>query len=104
MLVLGIGLTVTLQDALMISRHLGKLLRVAVAMNVVVPAFAVVEALAFELHATIEIALVVIALWSVPSFLPMKTMREGPSPIRGRPAGRRLGAVGRPGPVGRYGA
>jgi bile acid:Na+ symporter, BASS family len=78
LLVLSIGLTATPQDALMMARHPGKLLRMVVAMNLVVPAFAVAAALAFELHPTIEIAMVAIAISPVPPVLPIKAMQAGP--------------------------
>jgi BASS family bile acid:Na+ symporter len=58
-------------------RDPGKALRMVAAMNVAVPAFAVVVVLAFDLHRAVEIALVAIAISPVPPFLPIKAMRAG---------------------------
>ena len=77
MLVLSIGLTATPQDAAMMFRHPGKLLRMVVAMDVVVPAFALAVVLAFDLHRPVEIALVAISISPVPPFLPIKVMKAG---------------------------
>ena len=77
LLVLSIGLTATLQDATLMFRNPGKLLRMVVAMDLVVPAFAVAVALAFDLRRAVEIALVAIAISPVPPFLPIKAMKAG---------------------------
>jgi BASS family bile acid:Na+ symporter len=77
LLVLSIGLTATLQDATLMLRSPGKLLRMIVAMDLVVPAFAVVVVLAFDLRRAVEIALVAIAISPVPPFLPIKAMKAG---------------------------
>jgi len=77
LLVFSIGLTATLQDATLMFRNPGKLLRMVVAMDLVVPAFAVAVALAFDLRRAVEIALVAIAISPVPPFLPIKAMKAG---------------------------
>jgi BASS family bile acid:Na+ symporter len=77
LLVLSIGLTATPQDATLMFRRPGKLLRMVVAMDVVVPAFAVAVVLVFQLHRAVEIALVAIAISPVPPFLPIKAMKDG---------------------------
>jgi BASS family bile acid:Na+ symporter len=77
LLVLSIGLTATPQDVALMFRRPGKLLRMVVAMDVVVPAFAVAVVLVFDLHRAVEIALVAIAISPVPPFLPIKAMKPG---------------------------
>lgn len=77
LLVFSIGLTATLQDATLMLRNPGKLLRMVVAMDLVVPAFAVAMVLAFDLRRAVEIALVAIAISPVPPFLPIKAMKAG---------------------------
>ena len=77
LLVLSIGLTATLQDAVMMFRNPGKLLRMVVAMDLVVPAFALAVVLAFDLRRPVEIALVAISISPVPPFLPIKVMKAG---------------------------
>ena len=77
LLVLSIGLTATLQDAATMFRNPGKLLRMVVAMDLVVPAFALAVVLAFDLRRPVEIALVAISISPVPPFLPIKAMKAG---------------------------
>lgn len=77
LLVLSIGLTATLQDAVTMFRNPGKLLRMVVAMDLVVPAFALAVVLAFDLRRPVEIALVAISISPVPPFLPIKAMKAG---------------------------
>lgn len=77
LLVLSIGLTATPRDATLMFRNPGKLLRMVVAMDLVVPAFAVAVALAFDLHRPVEIALIAVAISPVPPFLPIKAMKAG---------------------------
>ena len=77
LLVLSIGLTATLQDAVTMFRNPGKLLRMVVAMDIVVPAFALAVVLAFDLRRPVEIALVAISISPVPPFLPIKVMKAG---------------------------
>lgn len=76
-LVLSIGLTAAPQDAFAMLRHPGKLLRMVIAMDLVVPAFAVATALAFDLHPSVKVALVAISISPVPPFLPIKVMKVG---------------------------
>lgn len=77
LLVLSIGLTARPQDATLMFRNPGKLLRMVVAMDLVVPIFAVAVVLAFDLRRAVEIALVAIAISPVPPFLPIKAMKAG---------------------------
>jgi BASS family bile acid:Na+ symporter len=75
--VFAIGLGVTIEDVLFLSRRPGLLLRSLLAMNVIMPLVAVALADAFELHPAVKIALVALALSPVPPVLPKKQMKAG---------------------------
>ncbi len=75
--VFGIGLKATLGDATWLLRHPGQLGKSLMAMNVLVPLFAVALAAAFDLHPVVKIALVLLAVSPVPPFLPKKLLKAG---------------------------
>jgi BASS family bile acid:Na+ symporter len=77
LLVLSLGLNADMRSALYLFARPAALLRGFLAMAVMVPAFAVAVALAFDLTHVVEVALVAIALSPVPPFLPLKAMKAG---------------------------
>ncbi len=77
LLVLSLGLNADLRAALHLFARPAALLRAVVAMNVLVPAFAVAMVLVFEPPHVVQVALVAIALSPVPPFLPLKAMKAG---------------------------
>jgi BASS family bile acid:Na+ symporter len=77
LLVLSLGLNANLRSALHLFVRPAALIKAFVAMAVVVPAFAVAVALAFDLPHVVEVALVALALSPVPPFLPLKAMKAG---------------------------
>ena len=77
LLVLGIGLKTTPRDATHLVRHPAQLLGSLAAIYIVMPAFAVAVAFAFDLHPAVKIALVALAVSPVPPFLPRKAIEAG---------------------------
>ncbi|TXL81677.1 Na+-dependent transporter [Vineibacter terrae] len=77
LLVLSLGLQADIRSALHLFMRPADLLRAIVAMNVLVPAFALAVILVFQLPHAVEVALVAIALSPVPPFLPLKAMKAG---------------------------
>lgn len=84
-LVLGLGLEATFEDALSLFRKPMQLLRSLFAINIVMPLFAVLLAIVFDLHPAVKIALVALAVSPVPPILPRK---------QGKAGGRRSYAIG----------
>jgi BASS family bile acid:Na+ symporter len=82
---ISLGMRATLADATSLLRNLFRpprsLLRALVAMNVVVPAVAVLVAKAFDLPLAVKIALLAMAVSPIPPILPGKQLKFG-----GRPA------------------
>jgi BASS family bile acid:Na+ symporter len=74
---LGFGLQALPRDVFYMFRHPGKLLRAFLAMNVIMPAFAIVVALNFELSPLIKVALIAISLSPLPPIFPRKTKDSG---------------------------
>jgi BASS family bile acid:Na+ symporter len=75
--VFAIGLRASVQDATYLFRRPGELIRAVLALNVVMPAFAVGLALLFNLHPAVEIALVALAVSPVPPLLPNNVLKAG---------------------------
>jgi BASS family bile acid:Na+ symporter len=77
LLVLGLGLHATPEDATYLFRRPGLMVRALLAMGVVVPFVAAVLAAAFDLYPPVEIALVLLAVSPVPPILPGKQLKSG---------------------------
>jgi bile acid:Na+ symporter, BASS family len=75
--VLGVGLHSTPRDAAYLFRHPGLLAKTLVAMNVVMPLFALWLAVVFTLEPAVKLALVALSLSPVPPFLPPKVAKSG---------------------------
>jgi BASS family bile acid:Na+ symporter len=76
-LVLGLGLEATFEDAFYLFRKPWQLIRSLFAINVVMPLFAVLLAIVFDLHPAVKIALVALAVSPVPPILPRKQGKAG---------------------------
>src|SRR5687768_14087454 len=74
---LGFGLQALPRDVFYLFRHPGKLLRAFLAMNVIMPVFAILVALNFELSPLIKVALIAISLSPLPPIFPKKTKDSG---------------------------
>jgi BASS family bile acid:Na+ symporter len=77
LMVLGLGLNATWQDALYLFRKPGLLIRSVLSMNVIMPLVAAGLVVAFDLPLAVKIALVALALSPVPPILPKKEMKAG---------------------------
>jgi len=77
LLVFGLGLHASPQDATFLFRHPGLLARSLLSMNVIMPLFAIVIAKVIDLHSAVEIAMVALALAPVPPILPGKQEKAG---------------------------
>lgn len=75
--VLATGLRAAPQDATHLFRDPGKLLRFLLAVNVVMPLFAVLLVLNFKLDPEIKMTLVVLAVSPIPLVLPARLLNEG---------------------------
>jgi BASS family bile acid:Na+ symporter len=75
--VFGFGLRATLDDVLYLVRRPGLLFRSLLAMFAVMTVFAVALASWFDLRASVEIALVALALSPLPPLLPRKLVKSG---------------------------
>ena len=75
--VFAIGLKASLHDATYMFRSPGKLAKALLAMNVLMPLFAVAFVLAFHLKHAVEVALVALAVSPVPPILPRKLRKAG---------------------------
>jgi predicted Na+-dependent transporter len=75
--VLAIGLRASVQDATYLFRRPGELVRALLAMNVLMPLFALALISIFDLHPAVRIALVALAVSPIPPLLPTKLMKEG---------------------------
>ena len=73
----GLGLQSRPWDLTHLWRRPGQLARSLLAMNVVMPVFAVVVALIFDLHPAVKLALVIAAVSPVPPILPRKEIKAG---------------------------
>lgn len=77
LIVFSIALNARFDDITFLLRKPGLLIRSLLAMHVIMPAFAVALALAFDLHPMVEVALVATALAPVPPILPNKQLKAG---------------------------
>jgi bile acid:Na+ symporter, BASS family len=75
--VFAIGLRATVKDATSLFRRPGHLVRALLAMNVLMPVFAVALVLLFDLKQPVRIALVALAISPVPPILPRKLTKAG---------------------------
>lgn len=77
LIVFGLGLGASLNDAAYLIRRPGLLFRSLLSMNIVMPVFALLIATLFELHPAIELAIVALSLSPVPPFLPSTQTKGG---------------------------
>lgn len=77
LIVLGIGLGAQPRDLSYLLRHPALFARSFLAMNVIVPAFTLWMARAFDLLRPVKVALIALALSPVPPFLPLKITKAG---------------------------
>lgn len=75
--VLAVSLNARPSDATHLLRHPLLLLRSLVAMNVVMPAVALLFTILFELNPPVKLALITLAVSPVPPFLPNKAIKSG---------------------------
>jgi bile acid:Na+ symporter, BASS family len=75
--VFAIGLLASPQDATYLFRRPGELGRAFLAMNLLMPLFAVSLVLMFHLNPAVEIALVALSISPIPPVLPKKMMKAG---------------------------
>ncbi len=75
--VFAIGLRASLQDATYLFRRPGQLVRALLAMNLLMPLFAVALAVLFDLNPAVKIALVALSVSPIPPVLPIKMMKAG---------------------------
>ena len=75
--VFAIGLKATFADATFLFVRPGQLARAWLSMDVVMPLFALVLVLLFDLHPAVEIALVAISVSPIPPIFPNKAFRSG---------------------------
>jgi BASS family bile acid:Na+ symporter len=79
LMVLGLGLGTSREDALSLFRSPGLLLRSLLSMNVIMPLIAVGLATAFDLHPAVKLALIAVSVSPVPPVLPRKGLKAGGS-------------------------
>jgi BASS family bile acid:Na+ symporter len=77
LIVFGLALNASPQDALYLFRRPGQLVRSLLAMNVMMPLFAAALAAAFDLNPAVKIALIALAVSPVPPVLPKKQLKAG---------------------------
>jgi bile acid:Na+ symporter, BASS family len=77
LLVFGLGLHGTLQDATYLLRRPNLLARALLSMSVVMPLTAFLIAIIFRLHHAVKVALITLAMSPVPPFLPSRAMKAG---------------------------
>src|SRR5688572_22879344 len=70
---LGFGLQAVPRDVFYLFRNPGQLLRAFLAMNVIMPVFAIVVALNFDLSPLVKVTLIAISLSPLPPVFPKKT-------------------------------
>lgn len=75
----SIGLTASLGDATYLFRRPGELARALVAMNVVIPLFAIALISTFDFHPAVRIVLVALSLSPIPPPVPAKEVKSGGS-------------------------
>ena len=75
--VFAIGLKASVQDATYLFRRPGELVRALLAMNVLMPLFALALISIFDLSPAVRIALVALSVSPIPPLLPTKIVKEG---------------------------
>jgi bile acid:Na+ symporter, BASS family len=75
--VFAIGLRASVQDATYLFRRPGELVRALLAMNVLMPLFAIVLISIFDLTPAVRIALVALSVSPIPPLLPNKMVKAG---------------------------
>ncbi len=75
--VFAIGLKASFADATYLFRRPALLARVLFSMNVIMPLFAVLVGLSFELPPPVEIALIALSVSPIPPILPNKALKAG---------------------------
>jgi len=75
-----VGLNARFEDLTYVTTTPGLLVRSLLAMNVIMPAVAVVAAVLFDLSVVVEVALVAMALSPIPPILPHKEIEAGGAP------------------------
>ncbi len=73
----SIGLKASLQDATHLFRRPGELVRALLAMNVLMPLFAVALIAIFDFHPAVKIALVALSVSPIPPPIPAKMVKSG---------------------------
>jgi bile acid:Na+ symporter, BASS family len=77
LIVCAIGMNATLADATYLFRRPAQLFKALLSMYVVLPLFALLVTVVFDLNAAVEIALVVLSISPVPPILPNKALKAG---------------------------
>lgn len=77
LLVFAIGARASWHDATYLFRRPGELLRAVLAMNILMPLFAVVLIMLFDFHPAVKIAVVAMSVSPIPPLLPGKLMKSG---------------------------
>lgn len=77
--VFAIGLKASFSDSTYLFRKPALLAKALLAMNVIMPLFAVVVAMTFELNAPVRIALVALSVSPIPPIMPNKALKSGGS-------------------------
>jgi BASS family bile acid:Na+ symporter len=77
MMVFGLGLSATFDDAFYLFRRPSEFVRSLLAMAIIMPLVATVLAAAFDLHPAVKIALIALAVSPVPPLLPKKQRKAG---------------------------
>ena len=75
--VVAIGFKAAFSDTVYLFRRPAKLLRAFLAMNVLMPLFALLLAYTFDLHPAVKIALVALSISPIPPILPRKALKSG---------------------------
>ena len=75
--VFAIGLKASAKDATYLFRRPGELVRALLAMNVLMPLFAIALVLSFDLHPAVRIALIALSVSPIPPLLSNKVTKAG---------------------------
>ena len=75
--VFAIGLKASFADATYLFRRPALLARALLSMNVVMPVFALIVGLSFELNAPVKIALIALSVSPIPPILPNRALKSG---------------------------
>lgn len=75
--VFAIGLKATFSDSVYLFRRPGELARALLSMNIVMPLFALLLGVTFDLTPAVRVALVVLSVSPIPPILPHKALKAG---------------------------